>query len=303
MFFALEIGGTKLQMALGSGHGALEALWREKVDPSGGGEGIRRQIARALPGFLSEAGFRKVDVIGAGIGFGGPVDTDLGETITSHQIHGWDRFPLKSWLSDQLGCRVELGNDADVAGLGEALRGAGQGASPVFYVTVGSGIGGGYIVDGKIVRGAGKGAAEIGHLRLGPEGDILEHHASGWGIQNRFRRRFEKGESSILVPGPDLSVPLIASAAARGDGLAQSVLGGAITDLAWGLCQVIALVCPRKIVIGGGVSLLGEQAFFEPLRREVDRLVFRPFAGLTQIVPAALGEEVVLHGAIELAKG
>jgi glucokinase len=76
-----------------------------------------------------------------------------------------------------------------------------------------------------------------------------------------------------------------------------------MTDLAWGLCQVIALVCPRKIVVGGGVSLLGEQAFFQPLRREVERLVFRPFAGLTEIVPAALGEVVVLHGAIELAKG
>lgn len=302
MFLAIEIGGTKLQMALGQGNGRLDALWREKVDPTKGGEGIRQQIALAIGGFLGENNLRKIDLLGAGIGFGGPVDTDLGETITSHQIHGWDRFPLQKWLADQLGCRVVLGNDADVAGLGEAVHGAGRGADPVFYVTVGSGIGGGLITGGKIARGAGKGAAEIGHLRLGPDGDILEHHSSGWGIQNRFKAAIARGEPSSLSGQANPTVPDIAKAAANGDATAVKVLQGSIRDLAWGLCQVIALICPRRIVIGGGVSLLGEDWFFKPLRAQVDSLVFKPFLGLTEIVPAALGEEVVLHGALELPK-
>lgn len=302
MFLAIEIGGTKLQMALGQGNGKIEALWREKVDPTLGGEGIRRQIANGLLAFLAENQLRKIDLLGAGIGFGGPVDMNKGETITSHQIAGWDRFPLKAWLAEQLSCRVSLGNDADVAGLGEAIHGAGQGADPVFYVTVGSGIGGGHIVGGKIARGAGKGAAEIGHLRLGPDGDVLEHHASGWGIQNRFKAALNRGEPSQLAGHPNPGVPEIAKAAAAGDATAARVLQGAIRDLAWGLCQVIALICPQRIVIGGGVSLLGDQAFFQPLKAEVNAQVFKPFQGLTDIVPAALGEEVVLHGALELAK-
>ncbi len=302
MFLAIEIGGTKLQMALGQGNGRIDALWREKVDPSQGGEGIRRQIAQGWLAFLAEHQLRKIDLLGAGIGFGGPVDMMKGETITSHQIAGWDHFPLKSWLAEQLGCRVSLGNDADVAGLGEAMHGAGRGADPVFYVTVGSGIGGGHIVGGKIARGAGKGAAEIGHLRLGPDGDVLEHHASGWGIQNRFQAALKRGEPSSLSDQQHVGVPEIAQAAASGDATATRVLHGSIRDLAWGLCQVIALICPQRIVVGGGVSLLGDAAFFQPLKAEVDALVFKPFRGLTEIVPAALGEEVVLHGALELAK-
>ena len=87
--------------------------------------------------------------------------------IKSHQIEGWDNFPLVAWVRDRLGLPAALGNDADVAGLGEALLGAGKGLSPIFYITIGSGIGGGLIVDGEIYRGCGRGAAEIGHLKVG----------------------------------------------------------------------------------------------------------------------------------------
>jgi glucokinase len=300
MYLAIEFGGTKLQMALGEGNGKLAALWREKIDPAKGAEGIRRQIEAGLPGFLAQNGITSAsnNLLGAGIGFGGPVDTNSGETITSHQIQGWDRYPIVEWLRGLLKAQgfgsapVHLGNDADVAGLGEAVHGAGQGANPVFYVTVGSGIGGGLILDGRIHPGVGLGAAEIGHLTLGPGGDILEHHASGWGIQKRYR----KGSG-----GENATVPQIAELAKSGDTVAAEVLSGAIRDLAWGLCQVIALICPKRIVIGGGVSLLGEATFFKPLRAEVSKQVFRPYVGLTEIVSATLGEEVVLHGALALA--
>src|SRR5262249_40157506 len=121
-----------------------------------------------------------------GVGFGGPVDPERGRLIKSHQIEGWQDFPLVEWVQKAFGLPVALGNDADLAGLAEARFGAGSGRNPVFYVTVGTGIGGGFIVDGRVFRGSGLGAAEIGHLRPGLHADrpeeTIESIASGWGI-------------------------------------------------------------------------------------------------------------------------
>src|SRR5206468_11760890 len=134
--------------------------------------------------------FERSQIKGVGIGFGGPVDDATRTVIKSHQIEGWDNFPLADWISDMLGWPADLGNDADVAGLAEALFGAGQGLSPIFYITIGSGIGGGLIIKGEIYRGCGRGAAEIGHLKMprqrgdrdAPEfpGAILEVSARVW---------------------------------------------------------------------------------------------------------------------------
>src|SRR5438067_9706269 len=185
MFLGIEIGGTKLQLGLGPGDGTIVALWRGKVNPAAGGEGIRQQITAAVPELLAQAKLDRAQLQGVGIGFGGPVDDATRTVIKSHQIEGWDNFPLADWIADLVGLPAVLGNDADVAGLAEALHGAGKGLSPIFYVTIGSGIGGGLIIDGEIYRGVGKGAAEIGHLRVRTRANItfiLEEVASGWAI-------------------------------------------------------------------------------------------------------------------------
>src|SRR5438067_3468856 len=186
MYVGIEIGGTKLQIGLGPGDGTLAALWRGGVAVARGGDGIRDQIVRETPLLLEVAGVERRQIRGVGVGFGGPVDDADQTVIKSHQIEGWDGFPLAEWLTELLGWPVALGNDADVAGLAEALFGAGRGVSPIFYITIGSGIGGGLIINGEIYRGCGKGAAEIGHLIFGtPTVPItLEEHASGWAIAN-----------------------------------------------------------------------------------------------------------------------
>src|SRR6516164_6859536 len=166
MYLGIEIGGTKLQLGVGADTGALAGLWRGAVDAAAGPEGIRRQITAAVPELLARAGVERGRLRGVGIGFGGPVDDATHTVIKSHQIEGWDDFPLADWVGDVVGLPAVLGNDADVAGLAEALHGAGKGLSPVFYITIGSGIGGGLILDGEIYRGCGRGAAEIGHLRV-----------------------------------------------------------------------------------------------------------------------------------------
>src|SRR5438876_8029022 len=143
MFLGSEIGGTKLQLGIGPGDGTLAGLWRGGVDLASGAEGIRRQIVAAVPELLARAGVDRSRLRAVGIGFGGPVDDATRGVLKSHQVGGWEGFPLAAWAEDALGLPAVLGNDADVAGLAEARFGAGKGLSPVFYMTSGSGMGGG----------------------------------------------------------------------------------------------------------------------------------------------------------------
>ncbi len=319
-FLGIEIGGTKLQLGVGPDDGNLRGLWRGTVDVAAGPEGIRRQIVAAVPELLAKAGIERGELRGVGIGFGGPVDDATHTVIKSHQIEGWDNFPLAEWISEVVGLPAVLGNDADVAGLAEALHGAGKGLSPIFYITIGSGIGGGFIINGEIYRGCGRGAAEIGHLGLwiftwnseigeyqgGSE--VLEQRSSGWAIQANARELaewFPDDSAALLRLAGDrehITTEHVALAAKQGDKHARQLLNGALTYLADAISNVITLLCPRRIVIGGGVSLIGEKLLFDPLRNTIAERVFTPFAGLTDIVPAALGEEVVVHGAIALAR-
>jgi glucokinase len=317
MFLGIEIGGTKLQLAVGPGDGTLAGLWRGKVDVAAGPDGIRGQISEAVPALLESSGVERSRLRGVGVGFGGPVDDATHTVIKSHQIVGWDGFPLADWVGELVGLPAVLGNDADVAGLAEALFGAGKGLSPIFYITIGSGIGGGLIINGEIYRGCGRGAAEIGHLLVAKKHSQetvwapIEELASGWAIQNQA---YEAASSAVSPSRRPLFLDLaggqrenitaqhVAHAAATGDEVAQSILDEAWYWLAGAICEVIALLAPRRIVIGGGVSLMGEKLLFEPLRQFVSQRVFQPFADCYDIVPAALGEEVVIHGALALAR-
>jgi glucokinase len=294
MFLGIEIGGTKLQLGLGAGDGTIAALWRGSVDRAAGGEGIRRQITTAVPELLAQAKVDRSQLKGVGVGFGGPTDDATQSVIKSHHISGWDGFPLALWLEEMLGLRTAICNDADVAGLAEALFGAGKGLSPVFYITVGTGVGGGLIIDGEIYRGVGRGAAEIGHVRpVYPlddprRGGILEDFAAGMGMEKHV--------------GDTLTGKQIAELAVAGDPACRAIIDAATQALAENICTVVKLLCPRRVIIGGGVSLIGEELFFEPIRRYVADRGMQALAGLTDIVPAALGEEVVIHGALALAR-
>ncbi len=291
MFLGIEIGGTKLQLGLGVGDGSLAAVWRDTVQVAAGAAGIRRQISAAVPQLMSKAGTATSALRGIGVGFGGPVDDLTGKVIKSHQIEGWDDFPLAEWLGEKFHCPTVLGNDADVAGLAEALFGAGQGLSPIFYITIGSGIGGGLVINGEIHRGCGRGAAEIGHLRIfDPKTkciDILEHFASGWAIGHApdLMSNYRLGDDWVpfwQTPEElkEMTAAAVARAAGEGNKLALRVLDYAWDALAEGICQVIALLCPRRIVIGGGVSLMGPVLFFEPLRNKVAARVVQTLRGV-----------------------
>jgi predicted NBD/HSP70 family sugar kinase len=167
-YLGIEIGGTKLQIAVGRGEGEpCRAFWRGQVEASQRAVRIQQQIVEGVDELLARARLDRAQIAGVAVGFGGPVDTRRGLIVTSHQVAGWENFPLVKWFDVNFGWPAVLHNDADTAAFAEARFGAGKGFDPVLYVTVGSGIGGGLICGGKIFRGSGAGAMEIGHLRPG----------------------------------------------------------------------------------------------------------------------------------------
>lgn len=314
LLLGIEIGGTKLQLGLGRGDGRLLALERRRIEPGRGAEGILEQIRLAFHELRDRQPSGAREIAAVGVGFGGPVDVGRGRTRDSFQVAGWTDFPLADWIVEQLGVpAVQIQNDADTAGLAEARLGSGQGASPLLYLTIGSGIGGALILDGRIYRGCGAGALEIGHTEvpdLAAPGTMreLEQVASGWGITRRARehaRQAGDGWCVVARAGGDaesITTELVADAARGGDAASLEILQRAHHALAFALRQAIALLGPRRIILGGGVSLIGEAQWFEPVRRLVAASVFPPFRGTYEIGPALLGEEVVVHGALALAQ-
>src|SRR5438309_5760245 len=164
----IEIGGTKLQIITGDTAGNIMQRERYEVDLNAGATGIRGQLKESLRMLGTES------ISAVGVGFGGPVDWKSGIIQTSHQVSGWSQFPLKDWLQDLTGAPVTIDNDANVAALAEATHGAGKTYNIVFYMTVGSGIGGGVVMDKNIYHGATPGEVEIGHIRLSKKGDTVE---------------------------------------------------------------------------------------------------------------------------------
>jgi len=295
----VEIGGTKLQVVAGDASGRIVDRQRFAVDRAAGGDGIRGQLARALPDFASRHAPGAV-----GVGFGGPVDHRSGRICCSHQIAGWSDFELGDWMRTLTGVRVRVDNDANVAALGEAVHGAGRGANPVFWINMGSGVGGGLVVDGRIYHGAIPGEAEIGHLCLDKSGVRVEQRCSGWAVDRRIR------EAIRLHPGSPLAslagdreggeARALAPALAQGDELAHAILSELADNLAFALSHAIQLFHPETIVVGGGLSLIGE-----PLRQAVASAlppyVMDSFQPGPHVVIAGLGEDAVPVGALALA--
>jgi len=303
MYLGIEIGGTKLQLGVGAGTTAqLIELQRLNVVADQGAQGILRQIKETASSLISRHQINRI-----GIGFGGPVNN--GFVTKSHQVEGWENFPLASWCQENLGMPTILGNDCDSAALAEANFGAGRDARTVFYVTVGTGVGGGLVVGGRL-HGIGRPAvAEIGHLR--PSVDALhtvESRASGPGIVSSAERianqlKPEQLEELVgrLGPPNQWTAKKLAEAAEAGETVALLALAHAVRTLGWAIAQVITLIAPEVVIVGGGVSLIGETNFFAPLRQQVARYVFPPLMDSFKIVPPALGEEAVVHGALALA--
>ena len=299
-FLGIEIGGSKLQIVTGDDSAKILERFRFSVLPDEGAIGIRRHIETTLKTLLL-----KTKPLCIGVGFGGPVDWRTGRICCSHHVSGWSDFDFGDWLHSLTNIPVIVDNDANVAAFGEAIHGAGAGFNPVFYVTLGSGVGGGLVVDGKIYRGAKPGESEIGHIRLDKSGRIVESSCSGWAVDKKIRGAISQHKNSILaglVGGSTGSeAKFLKRALEQNDPLAQEILNETSDDLAFALSHVAHLFHPEIIVLGGGLSLVGE-----PLRAAVEKalpqFLMRAFAPGSKISLAKLGEDAVPVGALELAR-
>jgi glucokinase len=300
IYLGVEIGGTKLQVCAGHPSAKILERIRFTVDKAAGAAGIRRHLEQTIPELA-----RRMKPIAIGVGFGGPVDWVDGQICRSHQIEGWSGFHLASWLFDLARVPVYVDNDGNVAALGEALHGAGANFKTVFYVTLGSGVGGGLVVDGKIYHGAAPGESEIGHLRLDRSGTILENRCSGWSTDARLRAAAKSNPSGALARAIGDAIAgeskFLAAALAAGDSSAAQILHETADDLAFGLSHVTHLCHPEIIVLGGGLALVGE-----PLRAAVEKslrpYLMEAFAPGPKIALSRLREDAVPVGALSLAR-
>ena len=298
-FVGIEIGGTKLQVVAGDETGRIQRRWRATVNPAMGSDGIRPQLLNGL------AEIRAVHApLAVGVGFGGPVDRTTGRIARSHQVGGWEGFPLRDWLANESNLPVIVENDSNAAALAEATCGAGRSHNPVFYFNLGSGVGGGLVIDGKTYHGLPPGEAEFGHLKLDKSGATVESRCSGWAVDRQIAAHCARDPGSALAQlvggtrgGGASHLPL---ALAQRDPVAHRILAEIADDLGFGLSHVVHLVHPGVVVLGGGLSLIGE-----PLRGAVaDALreyVMGAFAPGPPLRLAALGEDAVPVGALLLA--
>ena len=255
-FLGIEIGGTKLQLVVGDEQARILERFRTVVDPGQGAKGIKKQIKDALDKF------RLHSVAGIGIGFGGPVDHRTGKILRSYQVPGWGDFVIQEWLERLTRIPVWIDNDANVAALGESLHGAGRESGQVFYVTLGSGVGAGFVINRQIYHGAKSTEAEFGHIRLGKDGRTVESSCSGWAVDAKIRdhatlypgsllgeltRGYTRGEARVLV-----------SALEQGDQPSRDIVDETTDDFAFALSHAVHLLNPDTIILGGGLSLIGE---------------------------------------------
>lgn len=296
-FLGIEIGGTKIQLCVADNE------YRE-LEHLGFLVGDSKQNSVILKGLQSRITtlVSKYPIKSIGVGFGGPVNCKTGEIYRSFHVQGWNGINLRRWIEDLTNIPTFIDNDANIAALGEATLGAGAKYRRVFYITLGSGVGGGFVIDGELYHGKEPTEFEIGHVRLSKAGDILESSCSGWALNKKLETYISNNPSSVLnqltlTNKTDCNKNLMESISA-GDVGAKQVLDETIDDLAFGLSHVIHLVNPEIIVIGGGLSNLGAY-LTSALQREVPNYLMETMKEkLPSIQLAQLKEMAVPYGAV-----
>jgi glucokinase len=310
----VDIGGTNLVVGAVSHDGRrVLGLHSELTGAIHGADHVIDRIVGMAKHAIAETSVTDPDarVIGVGIGSPGPLDTKRGIVILTPNL-GWTNMPVRDRIAERLELPASLDNDANCAMAGEWWVGAAQGARHAVTFTLGTGIGGGIVVDGKLLHGASDVAAEVGHITIETNGrrcgcgndGCLEAYASGPAIARRTIEALEAGaESSLrLVVLNDLSqitAQTVYAAAAAGDPLALEVVQETAKYLGVGVANLINILNPEVVVICGGVTQAGDR-LFTPLKREVNRRAFRPAVQACRIVPGLLPGTAGVVGAAKV---
>jgi glucokinase len=285
--------------------------------PEEGGETVVARAVQAIRAAVDEVlqstGATRDDVLGVGIGSPGPLNRSTGIVLETPNL-GWVDFPLRDLVSRGVGMPATLDNDANCATFGEWWQGAGQGSQVLVGLTLGTGIGGGLVLDGEIHHGASDAAGEFGHMTIDAMGrrcncgnyGCLEAYASGPNIAARAVEGIRAGVESVLVELVDgvlesITAATVYEGVVLGDAYAWEVMNETAKFLAVGVANLINALNPDTVVIAGGVTRAGDH-LFGPLRKEVRRRAFRSAVAACRILPAALPETAGVIGAAAVFK-
>ena len=301
----VDLGGTLVRAAVATGTASHATPVRHPTPAAGPPEGVLDAIAAAVR--QTTGG---VTPGGVAVGIPGPLDPATGVVYATPNLRGWHDLPAQMLLEARLGCPVAIHNDANLAGYAEWIAGAGRGARDMVFMTVSTGIGGGLILDGELYSGTAGTAGEIGHMIYDPDGPpcgqghkgCLEGSASGTAIARRALELLAAGATSSLasVPAGHLDARAVGEAAAQGDALALRIFTDAAHALGLAVGGLLNLLSPGVVVIGGGLINAGD-LLFVPLRAAVGEIAFASRIAHSRIVPAALGTDAGLVGAVAWA--
>ncbi len=304
--FGVDIGGTTVKMGFFETGGKMLDRWEIKTNTENHGESILEDVARAIDNKLAQEGISKNDVHGVGIGVPGPVMSD--GTVNGCVNLGWGVFNVAESLNGLTGLPVKAGNDANVAALGEMWQGGGKGHRNVVVVTLGTGVGGGIIIDGKMVAGATGAGGEIGHIMVN-EDEIelcgcgkcgcLEQYTSATGIVRMAKRKLAMTSAvTALRELKNITAKDIFDAAKEGDEVALSLVDELGEILGTALANIACVVNPEIIVIGGGVSKAGK-ILIENVQKHFVERTFHACRD-TEFALASLGNDAGMYGCVQM---
>ncbi len=306
--FGVDVGGTTIKMGLFDVDGNVLDKWEIVTRTENHGENVLPDIAKAVEDKMTEKSIMKDEVAGVGVGVPGPVDS---KGIVHRCVNlGWDEFNVNDKLSELVGMPVMAGNDANVAALGEMWKGGGQGHSDLVVVTLGTGVGGGIIINGKMLTGANGSGGEIGHIHVqdgepdtcgcGNSG-CLEQYASATGIVRIAKRVLAKTEQATVLNADSVTAKDVWDAVKAGDAVAIEVAEQFGKYLGEGLAAIACVVNPEAFVIGGGVSKAGE-ILLSYVEKNYNPVVFHGSRDV-KFTLATLGNDAGIFGAAKLVLG
>lgn len=303
--FGIDVGGTTIKCGLFLTDGTLIEKWEIPTRLEDSGEKILPDVAQTVKEKIQERGIESAQVAGVGIGLPGPVN-DKGEIACAVNLY-WGFKEVEKELTAMTGLPSKAGNDANVAALGESWRGAAEGARNVILATLGTGVGGGIIVDGRIVAGAHGAGGEIGHANMrhqetavcncGNQG-CLEQYSSATGIVRLAKEELKDSQDGSVLRNQEVTAKSVLDAYKEGDALAVRVMERFADTLGGALAIFAAVVDPEVIVIGGGVSKAG-QPLIDIIQKYYRKYAF-PLCKETPMVIATLGNDAGIYGAAKL---
>jgi glucokinase len=308
IYVGVDLGGTSIKVGICNENGKLIHQAEGPTDAEAGAEVVAENIAKYVRDIVTKSDYNWDQVAGIGAGIAGFLDIEEGVVKLSGNL-GWHNVPIKKMLEEKLGKTVKIDNDANVAALGEAWGGAGAGIPNLVCYTLGTGVGGGIIINSKIYQGSAGVAGELGHMAIVPDLEAivcgcgqmgcLETVSSATGIIRMAKDAVERGDKTSLSLVETIQAKEVFDAAKLGDEVALRIVNRAAFYLGKSMATLAVVLNPQRFILGGGVSKAGE-ILFQPAREIFKKFTPEPAQEGVDIVPATLGNDAGVIGAAGL---